>query len=163
MFNNSVTGKPSREEIVRINHLYDKEFPEARLSQFAPSFTKSGKSMYHSSDDYTQEERRDFPLATYDSLAKKYYPVTLSALFEEEKLKSQLSRSQCMSAPAAGRRHAYTRARSALQNLRQSAEAEKYHKYKSRKFEMIDRNDAEKFYLMSSEAPTIGNYSQLNC
>lgn len=144
------------EQIVRIDHLYDKEFPEAKLSRFTPSISRSEKSRYYPTDDYTMVERRDYPLATYDSLAKKYYPVTFSAVLEEEKLKDQLSRSQCMSAPASGRKHAYTRAKSALQKLRQTAVDDKYHKYNSRDFQMMERSDEEKMYSMLREAPTIG-------
>lgn len=144
------------EQIVRIDHLYDKEFPEAKLSRFTPSISRSEKSRYYPTDDYTMVERRDYPLATYDSLAKKYYPVTFSAVLEEEKLKDQLSRSQCMSAPALGRKHAYTRAKSALQKLRQTAVDDKYHKYNSRDFQMMERSDEERMYSMSREAPTIG-------
>ncbi|XP_061177625.1 uncharacterized protein LOC133186384 [Saccostrea echinata] len=156
-FNDSMVRKPSVEEIVRIDHLYDQEFPEAKLSQFTPSISRSDKSKFYQTDDYTWKERRDFPLATYDSLAKKYYPVTFSAMLEEEKLKDQLMRSQCSSAPATGRRHAYTRAKSALQKLRQSADDDRYLKYKTKKFQMIERDDAEKLYSLSSNAPTIAS------
>lgn len=155
-FSDSMMRKPSMEQIVRIDHLYDKEFPEAKLSRFTPSISRSEKSRYYPTDDYTMVERRDYPLATYDSLAKKYYPVTFSAVLEEEKLKDQLSRSQCMSAPASGRKHAYTRAKSALQKLRQTAVDDKYYKYNSRDFQMMERSDEEKMYSMLREAPTIG-------
>ncbi|XP_052709170.1 uncharacterized protein LOC128183965 [Crassostrea angulata] len=156
-FSDSMMRKPSMEQIVRIDHLYDKEFPEAKRSRFTPSISRSEKSRYYPTDDYTMVERRDYPLATYDSLAKKYYPVTFSAVLEEEKLKDQLSRSQCMSAPASGRKHAYTRAKSALQKLRQTAVDDKYHKYNSRDFQMMERSNEEKMYSMSREAPTIAS------
>lgn len=157
-FNERTLGRPSMEQIIRIDHLYDREFPEAKLSQFTPSMSKSEKSRLCRPDDYTMIERRDYPLATYESLAKKYYPVTFSAVLEEDKLKDQLSRSQCMTAPSSGKKHAYTRAKSALQRLRQSAVDEKYQKYtrNSSNFHVKERGNEEKMYSLSSEAPTIG-------
>lgn len=157
-FNERTLGRPSMEQIIRIDHLYDREFPEAKLSRFTPSMSKSEKSRLCRPDDYTMIERRDYPLATYESLAKKYYPVTFSAVLEEDKLKDQLSRSQCMTAPSSGRKHAYTRAKSALQRLRQSAVDEKYQKYtrNSSNFHVKERGNEEKMYSLSSEAPTIG-------
>ena len=127
-----------------INKLYDKEFPRATMSETSPGISKSRA--------FDKEEEIAYPVYTQDYLVREYFPLTLSASFELDKMKADLSKTQA-EVVSTRRSRSRSRPKSALTRLRTDASREKYNRLKEPKFEMVERSDVDKMYLMSSEAP----------
>ncbi|KAK3097707.1 hypothetical protein FSP39_012343 [Pinctada imbricata] len=81
----------------------------------------------------------------------------MSSPFEYEVMKGNLSRSQSEAVSPPRRSRSLTRTRSALSRLRTNTKDQRYERLQEPKYEMIERNDIEKMYLMTAEAPRTGS------